>query len=83
VLFSSITSATGGGPGQVDHCAANAFLDARTRHHQPAIAISWGEWQWDALAGGGFRAFRKKSAVTSSPIAGTTALARLRGLAGF
>ncbi len=26
-LFSSITSATGGGPGQVDYCAANAYLD--------------------------------------------------------
>src|SRR6185312_3601281 len=28
VLFSSMSSITGGGPGQVDYCAANAFLDA-------------------------------------------------------
>jgi len=52
VLFSSITSATGGGPGQVDYCAANAFLDAfarqAARQNRPVTAISWGEWQWDA-----------------------------------
>jgi acyl transferase domain-containing protein len=52
VLFSSVTSATGGGPGQVDYCAANAFLDAwacrQARDHKPILAISWGEWQWDA-----------------------------------
>nr|WP_234018393.1 KR domain-containing protein [Streptomyces sp. FXJ7.023] len=40
VLFSSITSATGGGPGQVDYSAANAFLDscadaARARGGRP------------------------------------------------
>jgi len=52
VLFSSITSATGGGPGQVDYCAANAFLDAYAlRNHQRhgmTITINWGEWQWNA-----------------------------------
>ncbi len=52
VLFSSITSATGGGPGQVDYCAANAFLDVYARRHAHdhghTIAISWGEWLWDA-----------------------------------
>ena len=52
VLFSSVTSATGGGPGQVDYCAANAFLDAYARQHAGAhgrtVAISWGEWLWDA-----------------------------------
>lgn len=52
VLFSSITSVTGGGPGQVDYCAANAFMDAfATRNfekHGLTIAVNWGEWQWNA-----------------------------------
>jgi NAD(P)-dependent dehydrogenase (short-subunit alcohol dehydrogenase family) len=56
VLFSSITSATGGGPGQIDYCAANAFLDAYARYRNatagPTIAISWGEWLWDAWSAG-------------------------------
>jgi len=52
VLFSSITSATGGGPGQVDYCSANAFLDGFA--HQLAaggrhvVSIDWGEWLWNA-----------------------------------
>ena len=56
VLFSSITSTTGGGPGQVDYCAANAFLDAYAqRHfaqHGMTVAINWGEWQWNAWEAG-------------------------------
>ncbi len=51
-LFSSIASVTGGGAGQVDYCAANAFLDAYAlRHshdHGMTVAIGWGEWQWNA-----------------------------------
>lgn len=51
-LFSSITSHTGGGPGQVDYCAANSFLDAyaqsRVAHKRVTVAIDWGEWQWNA-----------------------------------
>ncbi|MPZ81183.1 MAG: SDR family oxidoreductase [Actinophytocola sp.] len=74
-LFSSITSSTGGGPGQVDYCAANAFLDsyalqAAGRPDGPrTIAINWGEWEWNAWASGltgysndvqdFFRGFRK------------------------
>ncbi len=55
-LFSSMTSITGGGPGQVDYCAANAFLDAyacqhRTEHGM-TVAIDWGEWQWNAWEDG-------------------------------
>ncbi len=52
ILFSSITSTTGGGPGQVGYCAANAFLDAYA--HQLAatgrkvLAVNWGEWTWNA-----------------------------------
>jgi acyl carrier protein len=52
VLFSSMTSIVGGGPGQLDYCAANAFLDAYAQQHssrkRPVFAINWGEWQWDA-----------------------------------
>ncbi len=51
-LFSSMASITGGGPGQVDYCAANAFLDAYARSHAKehgiTVAIDWGEWQWNA-----------------------------------
>ncbi|HLH61194.1 MAG TPA: SDR family NAD(P)-dependent oxidoreductase, partial [Ktedonobacteraceae bacterium] len=56
VLFSSITSITGGGPGQVDYCAANAFLDAYAHRHFAqngmTVAINWGEWQWNAWEAG-------------------------------
>jgi acyl carrier protein len=52
VLFSSVTSANGGGPGQVDYCAANGFMDAYAcrypRRHGQTVSISWGEWLWDA-----------------------------------
>ena len=51
-LFSSITSATGGGPGQVDYCAANAYLDAQAARlaadGRRVVAIAWGEWTWNA-----------------------------------
>jgi acyl transferase domain-containing protein len=50
ILFSSITAVTGG-IGQVDYCAANAFLDAFVQRPSPAVptvAIDWCEWQWDA-----------------------------------
>ena len=57
VLFSSMTSIVGGGPGQLDYCAANAFLDAYAQEHNGAggravVAINWGEWQWDAWQAG-------------------------------
>ena len=49
VLFSSNTAITGG-LGQVDYCAANAFLDAFAHynfyHRQiPTISINWDWWQ--------------------------------------
>jgi acyl transferase domain-containing protein/acyl carrier protein len=58
LLFSSITSVTGGGPGQVDYCAANAFLDAYALDAvsrgvaDRVIAIDWGEWTWNAWSAG-------------------------------
>jgi acyl transferase domain-containing protein/acyl carrier protein len=70
-LFSSSTSITGGGPGQVDYCAANAFLDAYAQHRardgRLTVSIDWGEWRWNAwekgLAGLGeeVRAFFKRN----------------------
>ncbi|HEV3169851.1 MAG TPA: SDR family NAD(P)-dependent oxidoreductase, partial [Actinocrinis sp.] len=67
VLFSSVTSATGGGPGQVDYCAANAFLDAFaaawSRPDRRVLSVDWGEWVWNAWDEGlggfddGLRAF--------------------------
>src|SRR5256885_17196556 len=51
VLFSSITSTTGGGPGQVDYCAANAFLDTYARQHRAQHGIpipsNWGARDWN------------------------------------
>jgi hypothetical protein len=77
-LFSSVTSMTGGGPGQVDYCAANAFLDAyaqsRAGEDRLTLAINWSEWQWNAweegLSGYGqearayFKANRQRLGIT-------------------
>ena len=56
VLVSSIAAFTGGGPGQIEYCAANSFLDAYARRnfHRNGItvAINFGEWQWDAWGEG-------------------------------
>ena len=56
ILVSSIAVFTGGGPGQIDYCAANAFLDAFAHHRRGAhgltVAINFGEWQWDAWSEG-------------------------------
>ncbi|MFI6225939.1 SDR family NAD(P)-dependent oxidoreductase [Micromonospora echinospora] len=56
VLFSSITSVTGGGPGQVEYCAANAFLDTYAQQARNTgrrvLAVDWGEWTWNAWADG-------------------------------
>lgn len=51
VLYSSINAIIGG-MGEVDYCAANAFMDAfahynSTRHSIPTFSINWGAWQWD------------------------------------
>lgn len=52
VLVSSMSSITGGGPGQIDYCSANAFMDAFARRYVSengfTVSIGWGEWQWDA-----------------------------------
>jgi len=56
VFFSSITSTTGGGPGQVDYCAGNAFLDSYAYQladtGRKVLSINWGEWTWNAWEAG-------------------------------
>ncbi len=50
VLFSSTTSATGGGAGQVDYCAANSYLDAYAHGGTlPGVvaAVDWCEWTYN------------------------------------
>ncbi|MDB6121032.1 MAG: 6-deoxyerythronolide-B synthase, partial [Pedosphaera sp.] len=54
VLFSSV-SALAGVPGQVDYCAANAFLDAfaqwkTAKDDTWTVAINWGAWQEVGMA---------------------------------
>lgn len=55
-LFSSTTSATGGGAGQVDYCAANAFLDSYAQSDplpgRLVTSIDWGEWIWNGWTTG-------------------------------
>ncbi|MFJ1586523.1 beta-ketoacyl synthase N-terminal-like domain-containing protein [Streptomyces sp. NPDC088197] len=56
VLFSSITAATGGGPGQVDYCAGNAYLDGYAARQaatgRRVLSVDWGEWTWNAWDSG-------------------------------
>jgi natural product biosynthesis luciferase-like monooxygenase protein len=54
VLVSSLAGVVGR-PGQVDYCAANAFLDAFAREHGTrtgihTVAIDWGEWRGVGMA---------------------------------
>jgi len=56
IAFYSSSNAITGGLGEVDYCAANAFLDAfafyaRSQRTLPAVSINWGPWQWDAWQG--------------------------------
>jgi acyl transferase domain-containing protein/acyl carrier protein len=51
VLCSSLTSR--GGAGQMDYCAANAFLDAYAQHNEtstPVISVNWDTWQEVGMA---------------------------------
>jgi phthiocerol/phenolphthiocerol synthesis type-I polyketide synthase E len=92
VLFSSITSAIGGGPGQVDYCSAGAFMDVyaqlnSNRTDRKTISINWGEWLWNAWEAGlegydkdtqeRFKAHRKQYGITFEE--GSEALLRVLG----
>ncbi|HEX6755382.1 MAG TPA: SDR family NAD(P)-dependent oxidoreductase, partial [Mycobacteriales bacterium] len=61
VLFSSVT-AVAGGVGQVDYCAANAFLDAvaRARHGFACrvVSVDWGGWLEVGMAADAARSAR-------------------------
>lgn len=54
VLFSSLASIVGG-IGQVDYCAANAFLDAYAHHRRASgsrftVSIDWPTWKFVGMA---------------------------------
>ncbi|HET8640621.1 MAG TPA: SDR family NAD(P)-dependent oxidoreductase, partial [Pseudonocardiaceae bacterium] len=55
-LFSSVTSVTGGGAGQVDYCAANAFLDGFAQSDDgpgcAIVSINWCEWTYNGWTAG-------------------------------
>ncbi|UXY30464.1 type I polyketide synthase [Streptomyces sp. HUAS TT20] len=56
LLFSSRTAVVGG-PGQVDYCAANAFLDAYAARRSaggsaPVTAVAWDTWRDTGMAAG-------------------------------
>jgi acyl transferase domain-containing protein len=52
LLISSMTAITGGGPGQLEYCSGNAYMDAYAHAEsslkRPIISVDWGEWRWNA-----------------------------------
>src|SRR5207244_13336765 len=56
IAYYSSSNAITGMLGELDYCAANAFLDAfahytRAQRGAHAVTINWGPWQWDAWQG--------------------------------
>jgi|GEM_PF-558387 len=80
VLFSSYSSMFGS-PGQANHAAANAYLDAlahaRRARGLPAQSINWGPWAEVGAAAGYASRFASRGVGSFSPSAGLEALDRL------
>ena len=82
VLYSSVASVLGAA-GQINHAAANAYMDAfaheRRSHGLPALSINWGAWS-DVGAAAGAAAMTHLSAqgmAAFTPAQGLAALERL------
>jgi acyl transferase domain-containing protein/acyl carrier protein len=82
VLYSSVASVLGAA-GQVNHAAANGYMDAlahqRRSHGLPALSINWGAWS-DVGAAAGAAAMTHLSAqgfAAFTPAQGLAALERL------
>ncbi|MFG2058172.1 SDR family NAD(P)-dependent oxidoreductase [Micromonospora sp. NPDC048930] len=71
VLCSSVT-AVAGGFGQVDYCAANAFLDAHARAGQgwraPVLSQNWGGWAEVGMAAETTSATLRPAARDTAPV---------------
>ena len=83
LLFSSLTSVLGGF-GQVDYCAANAFLDAfaqsrASRDDMPTISVAWDVW---AEVGMAVKATKKWPARPGPPPEGGRAQQASNGAEG-
>ncbi|RIL12529.1 polyketide synthase [bacterium] len=82
VLYSSL-SAVIGSPGQANHAAANAFMDALAHHRRaqglPALSVNWGAWSEIGRAARGDVAVRlaARGVGTMAPAEGLAAFAHL------
>jgi NADPH:quinone reductase-like Zn-dependent oxidoreductase/SAM-dependent methyltransferase len=79
VLFSSVASLLGS-PGQGNHAAANAYLDALAHHRRalglPGLSINWGAWSDVGAAAGADRERRihEQGLESMTPAEGLAAL---------
>jgi acyl transferase domain-containing protein len=70
VLCSSL-SGLSGALGQIDYCAANAFLDAFAGWRgRPAVAIDWGRWIGEGMAEAARGARDRRAATEVHPLLG-------------
>jgi NADPH:quinone reductase-like Zn-dependent oxidoreductase/acyl carrier protein len=80
VLFSSATALLGS-PGQVNHVAANTFLDTLAHYrrslNQPALSINWGVWSEIGSAIQSASQLQQRGISTIPPQQGIESLAQL------